>query len=151
MFLSFLGWKSKGLKSKGHSKSKGFKAFKGTKAKSYIHKGLTKRSAEPGLGWNWSIYIGFYWKGHFKAKCDSWKGKPYVYTQSLPIRNGDKFWWVSFLHFPDFRIVSYFFIFLSSQFLKFFFFSKNTNVEMPLYFKEISIFEFVLIKLPAFW
>ena len=58
-----LGWKSKGLKSKGHYKSKGLKAFKGTKAKSYIHKGLTKRSAEPGLGWSWS-------RGHpEKGKC----------------------------------------------------------------------------------
>ena len=74
MFLSFLGWKSKGLKSKGHSKSKGFKAFKGTKAKSYIHKGLTKKSAEPGLGWSWSR--GFYWKGHpGKGKGQSSKGK----------------------------------------------------------------------------
>ena len=77
-FFSLLGWKSKGLKSKGHfknkghSKSKSLKAFKGTKAKSYIHKGLAKRSAEPGLGWSWSR--GFYWKGHFKAK-----GKPKVY------------------------------------------------------------------------
>jgi hypothetical protein len=57
LFLSVLGWKSK-----GHFKSKAFKAFKGTKAK----------SAEPGLGWSWSR--GFYWKGHFKAK-----GKPKVY------------------------------------------------------------------------
>ena len=73
--FSDLGWKSKDhFKSKGHSKSKGLKAFKGTKAKSYIHKGLAKRSAEPGLGWSWSR--GFYWKGHFKAKGNSWKGKP---------------------------------------------------------------------------
>ena len=75
-FFSILGWKSKGLKSKGHYKSKGhcksksFKAFKGTKAKSYIHKGLlAKRSAEPGFGWSWSR--GFFWKGH------SWKGKSF--------------------------------------------------------------------------
>ena len=72
-FFSLVGWKSKGLKSKGHfkskghSKSKGWKAFKGIKAKSYAHKGLTKRSAEPGLGWSWSR--GFYWK------CHPWKGK----------------------------------------------------------------------------
>ena len=70
MFLSVLGWKSNGLKSKGHSKSKGIKAFKGTKAKSYIHKGLL-RAAEPGLGWSWSR--GFFWKGHGKGK--SFKGK----------------------------------------------------------------------------
>ena len=47
--------------------SKGFKALNGTKAKSDIHEGLAKRSAEPGLGWSWSR--GFYWKGH------PWKGK----------------------------------------------------------------------------
>ena len=70
-FFSVLGWKSKGLKSKGHFKSKGFKALNGTKAKSDIHKGLAKRSAEPGLGWSWSR--GFYWKGHGKGK--SFKGK----------------------------------------------------------------------------
>ena len=57
-FFSVLGWKSKGFKSKGLFKSKGFKAFKGTKAKSYIHKGHGKRSAEPGFGWSWSR--GFY-------------------------------------------------------------------------------------------
>ena len=80
-FFSVLGWKSKGVKSKGHFKSKGhtkskyLKAFKGTKAKSDIHKGLlTKRSAEPGLGWSWSR--GFYWKCHsWKGKCKSSKGK----------------------------------------------------------------------------
>ena len=65
--FSVLGCKSKGFKSKGHSKSKSFKAFKGAKAKSYIHKGLAKRSAEPGLGWSRSR--GFFWK------CHSWKGK----------------------------------------------------------------------------
>ena len=63
MFFSAIGWKSKGhFKSKGHSKSKGLKAFKGTKAKSYIHKGLTKRSAEP---------LGHYLKGD----SDSLKGE----------------------------------------------------------------------------
>ena len=66
-FFFVQGCKSKGVKSKGRHKSKGFKAFKGTKAKSYIHKGLTKRSAEPGFGW--SLSRGFYWK------CHSWKGK----------------------------------------------------------------------------
>ena len=70
-FFSVLGWKSKGLKSKGHFESKGFKVLNGTKAKSYIHKDLTKRSAEPGLGWSWSR--GFYIKGHGKGK--SFKGK----------------------------------------------------------------------------
>ena len=79
-FFSVLGWKSKGLKSKGHfkskghSKSKGLKAFKGNKAKSYVHKGFAKRLAEPGLGWSWSR--GFYWKGHpWKVKGQSSKGK----------------------------------------------------------------------------
>ena len=65
-----LGSKSKShFKSKAHPKS--WKAFKGTKAKSYIHKSLAKRSAEPGLGWSWSR--GFYCKGHGKGK--SFKGK----------------------------------------------------------------------------
>ena len=77
VLFSFLGWKSKGLKSKGHfkskghPKSKGLKAFKGTKAKSYIHKGLVKRSAEP---WGHSLKgdpsEGFCWKGHsLKGNC----------------------------------------------------------------------------------
>ena len=72
-----IGWKSKGLKSKGHfkskghSKSKGLKAFKGAKAKSYIHKRLAKRSAEP---WGHSLKgdssEGFCWKGHsLKGNC----------------------------------------------------------------------------------
>ena len=80
VLFSLLGLKSKGLKSKGyfkikgHSMSKGFKALNGTKAKSDIHKGLAKRSAEPGLGWSWSR--GFYWKGHpWKGKGQSLKGK----------------------------------------------------------------------------
>ena len=75
VLFSVLGWKSKGhFKSKGHSKSKGLKAFKGTKAKSYIHKGFTKRSAEPWWGhslkgdWD-SSWKGDYFKGH------SWKNK----------------------------------------------------------------------------
>ena len=77
LVFSALGWKSKShFKSKGHSKSKGLKAFKGTKAKSYIHKGLAKRSAEPGLGWSWSR--GFYWKGHGKGK--SFKGMCVEFT-----------------------------------------------------------------------
>ena len=84
VLFSLLGLKSKGLKSKGyfkikgHSMSKGFKALNGTKAKSDIHKGLAKRSAEPGLGWSWSR--GFYWKGHGKGK--SFKGK-WVYLRLL--------------------------------------------------------------------
>ena len=80
MFFSALGWKSKGhFKSKGHSKSKGLKAFKGTKAKSYIHKGLTKRSAEPwghSLKGDWDSFKGFCWKGHsLTGKVHSLKGK----------------------------------------------------------------------------
>ena len=77
-FFSVLGWKSKGFKSKGHFKSKGFKAFKGTKAKSYIHKGLTKRSAEPWWGHSmeedWDLSKGFYQKGD-SFKGHSWKSK----------------------------------------------------------------------------
>ena len=76
VLFSVLGWKSKGFKSKGHFKSKGFKALNGTEAKSYIHKGLAKRSAKPGLGWSWSR--GFYWKGHGKGK--SFKGKCVEFT-----------------------------------------------------------------------
>ena len=83
MFLSVLGWKSKGLKSKGHSKSKGFKAFKGTKAKSYIHKGLAKRSAEPWWGHSleedWDLSKGFYSKGD-SFKGHSRKGKCVEFT-----------------------------------------------------------------------
>ena len=51
--FSVLGWKSKGLKSKGHFKSKGHSKSKGLKA------------------WSWSR--DFYWKGHGKGK--SLKGK----------------------------------------------------------------------------
>jgi hypothetical protein len=84
LVFSALGWKSKGFKSKGHSKSKGLKALKGTKAKSYIHKGLTKRSTEP---------MGHYlkgdsdsFKGHFlKGKCLSLKGKCTVYVSLIKI------------------------------------------------------------------
>ena len=76
--FSVLGCKSKGFKSKGHFKSKGFKAFKGTKAKSYIHKGLTKRSAEPWWGHSmeedWDLSKGFYRKGD-SFKGHSWKSK----------------------------------------------------------------------------
>ena len=81
VLFSVLGWKSKGFKSKGHFKSKGFKAFKGTKAKSYIHKGLTKRSAEPWWGHSmeedWDLSKGDdSFKGHsWKGKGHSWKGK----------------------------------------------------------------------------
>ena len=79
MFFSALGWKSKGLKSKGHSKIKGFKALKGIKAKSYIHKGLAKRSAESwghSLKGDWDSSKGHSWKdqGH------SWKGKFVEFT-----------------------------------------------------------------------
>ena len=77
VIFSVLGWKSKGwkskghFKSKGHSKSKGLKAFKGTKAKSYIHKGLAKRSAEPlGHSLKGDSSVGFCWKDHsLKGKC----------------------------------------------------------------------------------
>ena len=43
-------------------------------------------------------------------------------SHSLPIRNGDKSWWVRFLYFPEFWMVfvSYFPNFLWSPFLKFF-------------------------------
>ena len=43
------------------------------------------------------------------------------YTQSLPIRKGDKFQWVRFLYFPDFWMVfiSYLYNFLWFPFLKF--------------------------------
>ena len=71
VLFSVLGWKSK-----GHFKSKGFKALNVTEAKSDIHKGLAKRSAEPGLGWSWSR--GFYWKGHGKGK--SFKGQCVEFT-----------------------------------------------------------------------
>ena len=76
VFFSVVGWKSNGLKYKGHFKSKGLKAFKGTKAKSYIHKGLGKRSAKP---WGHSLKgdssKGFCWKGHsLKGKCRSHVG-----------------------------------------------------------------------------
>ena len=78
VLFSVLGWKSKGFKSKGHFKSKGFKAFKGAKAKSYIHKGLTKRSAEPWWGHSmeddWDLSKGFYQKGD-SFKGHSWKSK----------------------------------------------------------------------------
>ena len=57
------------------------KAFKGTKAKSYVHKGLAKRSAEPGLGWSWSR--GFYIKGHGKGK--SFKGKCRIHNTTVGI------------------------------------------------------------------
>ena len=78
LVFSALGWKSKGLKSKGHSKSKGFKALKGTKAKSYIHKGLTKRSTEPWWGHSlkgdWDSFKDSCWKGHsLKGKGHSLK------------------------------------------------------------------------------
>ena len=68
-FFSVLGWKSKGVKSKGHFKSKGFKALNVTEAKSDIHKGLAKRSSEPGWSWRWSN--PFYSGKHkfFKGKC----------------------------------------------------------------------------------
>ena len=71
LIFSVLGWKSKGLKSKGHFKSKSLKAFKGTKAKSYVHKGLAKRSAKP---WGHSLKgdssKDFCSKGHsLKGKC----------------------------------------------------------------------------------
>ena len=89
-FFSVLGWKSKGLKSKGHfkskghSKSKGVKAFKGTKVKSYIHKGLTKKSAEPWghyLKGDWDSSKGFYWRDHsLKGKTHSLKGKVIIHV-----------------------------------------------------------------------
>ena len=76
LVFSALGWKSKShFKSKGHSKSKGLKAFKGTKAKSYIHKGLAKRSAEPSghyLKGDRDTFKGFSCKGKdhsLKGKC----------------------------------------------------------------------------------
>ena len=88
VLFSVLGWKSKGwkskshFKSKGHSKSKGLKAFKGTKAKSYIHKGFTKRSAEPwglNLKGDWDSTEGFYWKDH------SLKGKVRIHVVQIKI------------------------------------------------------------------
>ena len=90
MFFSALGWKSKGLKSKGHSKSKDFKALKGTKAKSYIHKGLTKRSAEPWWGHSlkgdWDSFKDSCWKGHsLKGKGHSLKGKCRVHVRLIEI------------------------------------------------------------------
>ena len=92
VLFSVLGWKSKGwkskshFKSKGHSKSKGLKAFKGTKAKSYIHKSLTKRSAEPlghYLKGDSDSFKGFCWKGHsLKGKGHSLKGKCIIHVLS---------------------------------------------------------------------
>ena len=83
VLFSVLGWKSKGVKSKGNHKSKGIKAFKGGKAKSYIHKGLTKRSAEPWWGHSmeedWDLSKGFYQKGD-SSKGHSWKGKCVEFT-----------------------------------------------------------------------
>ena len=90
IMLSVLGWKSKGhFKSKGHSKSKGLKAFKGTKAKSYIHKGLTKRSAEPWghyLKGDWDLSTGFYLRDHsLKGKSQSLKGKVIIHVGLIKI------------------------------------------------------------------
>ena len=71
-----------------------------------------------------------------------------AYTHSLPIRNGDKFWWVRFLYFPVFWMVfvSYFPNFLWSPFLIFFiyFFEKHKFI---LITKKILIFLLITILL----
>ena len=57
-----------------------------------------------------------------KRNFSSWLKAPFIIRRSLPLRNSDKYYWVSFLYFLEFWMVfiSYFPNFLWFPFLKFF-------------------------------